>query len=89
MQLKDYDVKIFPARIGFGSNVFRLNFCGFGSGACRSLGRLTGRVDFSSKQSIFHKKVMEKASRGLRAWDILHIFVIQDSNNDLSMTQDP
>jgi len=47
MQLKNYDVEIFPARLaqtfsgfgstkirlGFGSNVFRLNFCGFGSGA--------------------------------------------------------
>jgi len=47
MQLKNYDVKIFPARLaqtfsgfgsteirhGFDSNVFRLNFCGFGSGA--------------------------------------------------------
>jgi len=47
MQLKNYDDKIFPARLaqtfssfgstkiqlGFGSSVFRLNFCGFGSGA--------------------------------------------------------
>jgi len=45
--LKNYNVKIFPARLaqtfsgfgstkirlGFGSNVFRLNFCSFGSGA--------------------------------------------------------
>jgi len=43
-QLKNYDINIFPARLsqtfsgfgsskirfGFGSNVFRLNFCGFG-----------------------------------------------------------
>jgi len=45
--LKNYDIKIFPARLaqtfsgfgstkmwlGVGSNVFWLNFCGFGSGA--------------------------------------------------------
>ena len=30
MQLKNYDVKIFPA-CSTGSNIFRLNFCGFGS----------------------------------------------------------